>query len=204
MPLTPGGMASSVLDMTINDDQAQSLREAAERVKATKDEYDAAKSNREQLIAAVALDGASYRELADAADLSYQRVHQLLTGEKKPPAMPAGIADAFHCPKCGAKPRHDCKDDKGKRRLTTHIERSHRSHAVIFDNAESRPDEPASLMGLYSAMRMTRIGSSGSFLPQDVGPIYINPDDAAAHARTLGEGAHVACWTGRKWEATGA
>jgi len=200
-PVRLGGLtgwsgSSSLLDMTLNnEDHISALRAAAERVEQTKAEFDRAKADRETLIAQVALAGGTYREIAAESGLSFQRVHQLLTGEK-PPMRPFGTDLLFHCPTCDAKPGERCKDEKGKRRIHMHIERSWRCQAVFEEGEDPQPDEPGPHTPLYQPHERIGVGFHES------GPVFIDPDNAAAYARTLNEG-YVGRWTGTRWERIG-
>jgi hypothetical protein len=175
--------------MTINDEQRSVLEQATSDVDQAKAAFDAAKLERERLIHQIALSGASYREIAQAAGISYQRVHQLLTGEK-PPQMPWQIHELFTCPKCEAKPRHACVKPSGY----AHQERHYRAYDVFFGGADPLPGEPGLGSELFHAMETYGPGW------REKGPIYLTRDDAEAYVDTLAAGSYVARWAGRKWE----
>lgn len=181
--------------MTLDDEHTAALHAAAGRVETAKADLDEAKADRETLIAQIALAGGTYREIAAESGMSYQRVHQLLTGEK-PPMRPWGTERLFHCPRCQATPGADCTDEKGKRRTAMHIERSHRCIFVFEERDEPRADEPGPHTALYQPHgRVGRIGFRAE------GPVFLDPDSAAAYARTLVDG-WVGRWTGHEWSRT--
>ena len=93
--------------MTIDEQQIEDLRNISQAVKYAKDIYDDARSQRERMMRKAAMNGASYREIAAATGLAYQRVAQII-GDK--PDERPDIRDTVNvpCPKCGAAAGEQC------------------------------------------------------------------------------------------------
>lgn len=100
--------------MTLSDVFEKKLRDTAEWVTREKRGYDLARSYREDLIRMAAAAGGTYREIAVASGVSYQRVAQIVTGEP-PPGLPWDAPREIACPECGAQPGESCPGVFGAR-----------------------------------------------------------------------------------------
>jgi hypothetical protein len=87
--------------MTIDDGLLRLAREAAARLAQALAAADAAKAEYHQAIRRLHLAGASLRELADALDLSHQRVHQIIDSAGGTPDWRRRRSD-LDCSFCGA------------------------------------------------------------------------------------------------------
>lgn len=123
--------------MELTDAQIATLRLAANTVKSAKEAYDEARSERETAIRAMAAEGASYRDIAEHAGISYQRIFQIL-GEPDTRLRMGDTIEAF-CPCCFAKPGEPCTGNQGKFHHNRH-ERRQAIHMGQIDDVV--PGEP--------------------------------------------------------------
>lgn len=137
MHLTAPMRASRVLDMTLTDEQATTLGLAADIVRSAKEAYDEARAEREDAIRSIAAEGASYRDIAEYAGISYQRIFQIL-GEPDTRLTMKDTIEAF-CPCCMAKPGEPCTGSDGRFHRMRH-ERRQAIHMGQIDNVVA--DEP--------------------------------------------------------------
>ena len=84
----------------LNDDLLHQARAAAERLAEAQDQADAARTEYHQAVRRLHLAGASLREIADALEISHQRVHQMVdeaggTPGWKPRRKPPAPACSF-------------------------------------------------------------------------------------------------------------
>lgn len=110
---------STIVDMTLTDEQIAALEAADLWTRDAKAIYDNARLNREREIRRVAAEGGTYREIGKVAGVAYQRVAQIVTGGE-PPSRDRDDILRFECPKCGAKVGEDCD---GKAAPYGHAER---------------------------------------------------------------------------------
>lgn len=104
---TPALVVSTVLDMTLSDEQVQELERLDLTVREAKVLYDNARAVREQAIRRIAAEGGTYREIGARAGVAYQRVAQIVTG-RQPPAMNPYDTMDVPCRRCGAGGSEPC------------------------------------------------------------------------------------------------
>lgn len=112
MALTRTSTTSSVLDMTLNEETETKLRDAGEFVTQQKNGYEMARGYREDLIREAVAAGGTYREVAKAAGVTFQRVAQLITGAAAP-GLRWDASLEIACPVCKVKPGEPCVDARG-------------------------------------------------------------------------------------------
>lgn len=105
--------------MTLTDVQIETLQGADLLVREAKAMYDNARLIREREIRLVAAEGGTYREIGEVAGVAYQRVAQIVTGDK-PITRPQNDHLEHACPRCGADVGEACD---GKLRFESHAER---------------------------------------------------------------------------------
>lgn len=103
----------------LTDQQIRDLEDADLRSREAKALYENARLIREREIRRVAAEGGTYREIAKATGVAYQRVAQIVTGREPVSREPNDYLQ-FECPTCGAQAGEVCD---GKRVFQAHAER---------------------------------------------------------------------------------